>query len=68
VFSDIGSTGKADTDVATIRDTKSLRASAGVGITWNSPFGPVALDLAYALKKEDFDETEVLRFDFGARF
>ena len=68
VFSDIGSSGSADTSAGSIRDTKSLRASVGIGITWKSPFGPVAVDLAKAVKKEDFDETEILRFDFGARF
>jgi outer membrane protein insertion porin family len=68
VFSDIGSSGSSDTDSGTIRDTNSLRASVGIGISWKSPFGPIAVDIAKALKKEDFDETELLRFDFGARF
>lgn len=68
VFSDIGSSGNSDTDIGTVRDTKSLRAAVGVGISWNSPFGPIAVDISKALKKEDFDETEIVRFDFGARF
>jgi outer membrane protein insertion porin family len=68
LFSDIGSTGNSDTNSGTIRDTKSLRASVGIGISWKSPFGPIAIDIAQAVKKEDFDETEFVRFDFGARF
>jgi outer membrane protein insertion porin family len=68
VFSDIGSAGDADTDSGTIKDTKTVRASVGVGVSWNSPFGPIAVDVAKAVKKEDFDETETVRFDFGARF
>lgn len=68
LFSDIGSSGDSDTDSGTIEDTKSLRAAVGVGISWNSPFGPIAIDISTPLKKEDFDDTEILRFDFGARF
>ena len=68
VFGDIGSSGNSDTDVGTIRDTKSLRAAMGVGISWKSPFGPIAIEWSTPLLKEDFDKTESLRFDFGARF
>ncbi|MDA1323314.1 MAG: outer membrane protein assembly factor BamA [Proteobacteria bacterium] len=68
VFSDIGSSGSSDTSVGVIEDTKSLRAAVGVGLSWKSPFGPIAIDISKALLEEDFDETEVLRFDFGARF
>ncbi|MDC0033478.1 BamA/TamA family outer membrane protein [Alphaproteobacteria bacterium] len=68
VFSDIGSSGSSDTSFGTIRDTKSLRAAVGVGLSWKSPFGPIAFDISKVVKKEDFDETELVRFDFGARF
>jgi outer membrane protein insertion porin family len=67
-FVDAGSIGKADTPVAGSTDTGSLRASAGVGIAWRSPFGPVRIDVATPLLKENFDETEVIRFSFGTRF
>ena len=68
VFSDIGSSGNSDTSFGTIRDTKTLRVSVGFGISWKSPFGPIAIDICKPLKKESFDEIETLRFDFGARF
>ena len=68
VFSDIGSSGNSDTSVGVIEDTKSLRAAVGVGLSWKSPFGPIAIDISKALLEEDFDETEVFRFEFGARF
>jgi len=68
VFSDMGSSGDSDTKSGTIRDTKTLRAAVGAGISWKSPFGPVAIDISKAVKSEDFDITEVVRFDFGARF
>jgi outer membrane protein insertion porin family len=67
-FTDLGSLGKTDATLGNIVDTKSLRASVGVGLTWVSPFGPISIDLASPILKEDFDETELIRFDFGARF
>jgi outer membrane protein insertion porin family len=68
VFTDIGSLGNSDSSGPTIRDKGSLRASAGIGLSWISPIGPIALDLAQAILKEDFDETETVRLNFGTRF
>lgn len=67
-FTDLGSTGKTDTTLGNIADTGSLRASAGVGISWNSPFGPFTIDMSLPYLKENFDEKELFRFDFGTRF
>jgi len=68
VFSDFGSIGHTDADVSTAVDEMSLRLSVGTGITWRSPFGPLAVDLAYPLLKEDFDEKELFQFSIGTRF
>lgn len=68
LFTDAGSIGENDSTIATIVDKSSLRMSVGTGILWDSPFGPVSIDLSEAILKEDFDETELLRFSFGARF
>ena len=68
VFVDAGSLFDLDSSGANIFDTGSVRASGGVGLLWKSPFGPIRLDFASAFKKEDFDETEVFRFNFGSRF
>ncbi|CAN0420684.1 unnamed protein product, partial [Discosporangium mesarthrocarpum] len=68
VFTDAGSIGENDSSFATLTDTSSIRMSVGTGILWDSPFGPVNIDFAQALLKEDFDETELVRFSFGARF
>ena len=51
-----------------IRDTGKLRLSAGTGLGWVSPFGPINMDLAWALLKESYDKTERIRFNFGTRF
>ncbi len=68
VFSDLGSLGGIDGGAGAVTDTGSLRASAGAGLGWNSPFGPINIDIAEALLKEDFDVTQMVRFSFGTRF
>ena len=51
-----------------IADSRSLRASIGFGLTWNSFLGPIAVDLAYPVMKESYDKTEFFRFSVGTRF
>jgi len=51
-----------------IEDTKSLRLSAGIGATWKSPFGPLAVDLGYPILKQSFDKTQIFRFSVGTQF
>ncbi len=51
-----------------ITDKASIRASVGAGITWDSPFGPFAFDLAYPFLKESTDKEEFFRFSVGTRF
>ena len=51
-----------------ITDKASIRTSVGVGITWESPFGPFAFDLAYPVVKEETDNEEYFRFSVGTRF
>ena len=47
-----------------IYDEGSLRASVGFGVGWESPFGPIGVDLSQAVLKEDFDKEEVFRTEF----
>jgi len=51
-----------------LQSSDKPRLSVGVGLSWRSPFGPIRLDLAQAVVKEDFDEEEFFRFSFGTRF
>jgi outer membrane protein insertion porin family len=51
-----------------ILDTAAIRASAGVGVTWASPVGPIRLDLGYPIKKESYDKTQFFRVSFGTKF
>src|SRR5690606_29353951 len=41
----------------------ALRASVGVGLIWNSPFGPLRVDYALPVMKEDTDKVQ--EFNFG---
>ena len=68
VFTDMGSAGKIELTGSDINDSPSLRASVGAGVIWASPFGPVGLDFGFPVLKEDFDEVENIRVNFGARF
>lgn len=47
----------------TVKDDSSIRASAGVGIMWASPFGPLRVDYAVPFKSESYDDEQ--RFKFG---
>lgn len=67
-FVDAGSLWNSDDKGVGIKDINSLRAAAGFGVAWSSPFGPIRIDFAEPFLKEDFDDTEVIRFSFGTRF
>ena len=68
LFSDFGTLLNPVEDDASIQDEGSLRVSTGVGLKWRSPLGPVRLDVAMPILKEDFDQEEIFRFNLGTRF
>ena len=68
VFSDICSAWDLDRSNADTLDESAPRITSGFGVTWRSPFGPIVIDLGFAVKKEDFDQTELLNFSFGTQF
>lgn len=63
-----GAPGCPGTVACTVFDSSQLRASVGAGVIWQSPFGPLRLDVAWPLAKADFDKTELVRFSVGTRF
>lgn len=68
-FTDFGSLWEPDDEVGSeIADETSIRASAGVGLSWNSPLGPIRFDYAIPYADEEFDEEEAFRFTFGTQF
>lgn len=68
LFSDYGSLWDIDETGDEIADDKSIRASVGFGLSWQSPLGPLRIDLASPVLDEDYDKDEIFRFDFGTRF
>lgn len=49
-------------------DFGELRYSAGIGLSWLTPIGPLSVSLAKALNSKDGDETEVFQFVLGQTF
>jgi outer membrane protein insertion porin family len=45
-----------------------IRSAAGVGLIWDSPFGPLRFDLAYPITKQSYDHTQIFRFGGGTKF
>ncbi len=45
-----------------------LRYSAGVGVAWNSPLGPLKFSLAKPLNKKEDDKTQMFQFNLGTTF
>ncbi len=44
------------------------RLSVGIGVNWNSPFGPLRIDLAKALLKQKGDDPKLITFNVGTQF
>ncbi|MXO57339.1 outer membrane protein assembly factor BamA [Altererythrobacter gangjinensis] len=49
-------------------DSAAPRVTIGLGVNWNSPFGPFRIDFAHALKKEPGDDTKKFSFNVGTQF
>ncbi len=50
------------------KDAASLRASTGLSIFWDSPFGLIRFDFSQILRKEEYDRTETFRFSTNTTF
>lgn len=67
-FVDMGMLGKPDNiDRAIVDYSSSPRVAAGFGFTWQSPMGQIDVDIAFPIVKEDYDETQAFRLNFGSR-
>ena len=75
-FVDTGSLWSADPDIVTrnggpasvVSNDFDLRVSAGFGLQWASPFGPIRADFAWPIKKNDADVDQIFRISGGTRF
>src|SRR6185369_10474896 len=45
-----------------------IRSSVGVGLLWNSPFGPLRFDYSIPLSKQSYDQVQQFRFGGGTKF
>ena len=70
LFADFGTLTEVDTDIRSDRfhDNASIRGSVGFGISWTTPLGPLRLDFAWPVMKEDFDKDETILFSIGHQF
>lgn len=63
-----GTTSNPSTCVDVVSDDATLRWTAGFGLLWKSPFGPIRADFAWPIAKSKWDETQVFRLGGGTRF
>ena len=73
----VGSSGSAqrehrlhpgDKSTVCLADDSSIRSSVGGSILWASPVGPLRLDFAKAITKQNYDELEFIRFGASTKF
>ena len=76
VFADVGSvwglnktTARAyDGTTYEIDDSMHVRAAIGVSLFWTTPIGPLRMNLAKAVQKEDYDETQTFDLTLSTKF
>ena len=69
-FADVGSLWNvgADTDNIAVFDSSAPRFSMGVGITWDSPIGPLSVDYGIAFNVQEGDVVQNVRFAIASGF
>ena len=67
-FISAGSLTSIDTSSTNYYDDNKIRLTTGVGVLWQSPFGPIRLDYSFAILKESYDKTETFSFNVGTLF
>jgi outer membrane protein insertion porin family len=75
LFTDVGTLGHLDVGTAgsdcaipgatCIKDNMGMRATGGLGISWKSPFGPIAISLAMPYVKQSYDKPQIIYFSAG---
>ena len=70
LFTEFGTLTDVDTTLMSnqFHDDSSIRGSLGFGVSWTTPLGPLRLDFAWPIMKEDFDKDETILFSIGAQF
>lgn len=71
IFFDGGWSDRPDIDAVDEKKifySSRIRSSMGVGLSWDSPLGPISIDYGYPLVFENIDELENLRIGFSTNF
>jgi outer membrane protein insertion porin family len=67
-FVDVGSLSQTPVTGPGVVDDADPRVGVGVGISWRTPIGLINIDIAQAVVKKSYDQTQLVRFGFGTRF
>ncbi len=51
-----------------VGDSASPRLTVGIGVNWNSPFGPLRINIAHALLSQFGDNPKLVTFNVGTGF
>ena len=70
LFVDAGMLGKPSgvDDWKDVWYSNKPRVSAGFGLLWRSPMGPINIDFGFPIVDEKYDKREVFRLNFGTGF
>ncbi|MAI08105.1 MAG: outer membrane protein assembly factor BamA [Magnetococcales bacterium] len=68
VFADGGFVTEFKENNSSVIDSKTYRASVGIGAYWRSPLGPLRFEFALPVSKAKEDRTKIFSFNFGTRF
>ena len=49
-------------------DSPTPRIAVGIGVNWNSPFGPFRVDLAHIIRQVEGDDSKTVQFNVGTQF
>ncbi|MDO5650699.1 MAG: outer membrane protein assembly factor BamA [Moraxella sp.] len=56
------------TNYKLLEQDKEFRYSAGIGVTWYTPIGPLSISYAQPINSKDGDQTEKVQFQIGSVF
>jgi outer membrane protein insertion porin family len=48
-----------------VKDNMAFRASAGLSLSWKSPFGPVQIDFGIPFVRSSYDKSQIIHFSAG---
>ncbi|RYE60576.1 MAG: outer membrane protein assembly factor BamA, partial [Hyphomicrobiales bacterium] len=68
IFTDGGWVSDFDSADGTVQDSQTYRISAGTGIHWRSPIGPLRVEFGMPIMKADEDRDQIFSFAVGTRF